>query len=60
MMDEEAIRQDERERVARHLTTVARDQICDPSSDGIDGFVAACILELAVVIRDALKPEDAA
>lgn len=47
----ESIRADERQRIADHLHKVGVDAIRDPTSDGIDGYCGACIIELAETIR---------
>lgn len=45
--DDERIRADERKRIAKYLKDHATAKILDPTSDGVDGYTGACILDLA-------------
>ena len=50
MYQEDDVRADERRRIARHMNTIAMDLLRDPTSDAIDGYTAAVILDLADTI----------
>lgn len=55
-MTEEEIRADERKRIAAHMKTVANATLRDPTSDAIDGYSCAVLLDMAEVIEKF--PED--
>jgi hypothetical protein len=55
-MTEEEIRTDERKRIAAHMKTIANATLRDPTSDAIDGYSCAVLLDMAEVIEKF--PED--
>ena len=50
-MDEQAIRDDERAKVARSMVKVGNNLLRDEKSDAVDGYVAAVLIDMAKTIE---------
>lgn len=48
---DDLVRKGERERIAKHIRTVASEMLRDPVADAIDGYTAAVMLNLSDVIE---------
>jgi hypothetical protein len=49
-VDETSIRLDERKKLAKSIKELGTSLIVDPKSDGVDGHVGSCLLEVAETI----------